>query len=258
MAVPKDGEQHQGEPWMRYLDDEIKDFEKGSVDENATVIIRDVLAADSISEAKIKEAALQLDKYDKSVCLAYDPLETMTGPDYSDTLSGDLEKDWNGIFPNMRSDIDNEESRATFRQMCDEWLNFSAFKARTLVAGICAHYPEWSFKAPLKDINIGLGLRDDVLGGDVFTDCMLMVAAQHILIAGEAIRSQFTEDKGYGKGLDQTRWKLWAERFHEGSKSEGYKPDTRLAAGKAHEKMMALWPEIFPNPDLPVTIEADN
>lgn len=274
MEAPTSGEEEQqSEPWMRYLDDEIIDFEKGSIDEDATVIIRDILAADSISEAAIKEAALRLDKYDKNVRLSYDPMATMiqaarfipydnalqdrliqllhelmetpTGPDYSDTLSRQLERDWNGIFPSTRFADDNDESRASLREMCDEWVNFSAFKARTLAAGICAHYPEWSFKAPMKDIHIGMGLREDSSGDDVYVDCMLMVAAQHILIAGEALRSQFTEEGASDEGRNPARWRQWTERFREASSWNHVEQRTKVAAGQAHEKMIALWPELF-------------
>lgn len=157
----------------------------------------------------------------------------------------------------MRFADDNDESRGILRTICDKWLNFSAFKARTLAAGICAHYPGWSFKAPAKDIHIGLGLRDDISGGDIFTDCMLMVAAQHILIAGEAIRSQFTEEKDSSEGWHQSLWKQWAEGFQRAASFEGVTLETRSAAGKAHERMIALWPEVFPDTGAQVTTETE-
>lgn len=61
---------------MEYLDEELRDFEKGSIDEAATIIIRNILAlaANDMSEATIKEAALRLDEYDKNVRLSYDPM----------------------------------------------------------------------------------------------------------------------------------------------------------------------------------------
>lgn len=62
------------EPWRKFLDEEIQEFEKGSVDEDATIVIRDVLAANSTSELLFKEAALRLDKHDKSPYLTYDPM----------------------------------------------------------------------------------------------------------------------------------------------------------------------------------------
>lgn len=75
MAVAKDKEgEHTSQPWLEYLDEELQDFEKGSIDEDATIIIRDILAANDISEATIKEAALRLDEYDKNVRLSYDPM----------------------------------------------------------------------------------------------------------------------------------------------------------------------------------------
>lgn len=87
MAVAKDGEgEHISHPWMEYLDEEIRDFEKGSIDENATIIIRDILAANEISEVTIKEAALRLDEYDKSVHLSYDPMVSQLVSDISGSL----------------------------------------------------------------------------------------------------------------------------------------------------------------------------
>lgn len=98
----------------------------------------------------------------------------------------------------------------------------------------------------MKDISIGLGLRDDVLGDEIFTDCMLMVATQYILIAGEAVRSRFAEEEeeqGSSTRLNQHLWKLWTERLQEASISEYVKAETMTSAIKAHEKMIALWPE---------------
>lgn len=60
------------QPWLKYLQDEIEEFEKGSTDELATIIIRDILVANSIDEATKTEAALQLYKYAKDVHLRCD------------------------------------------------------------------------------------------------------------------------------------------------------------------------------------------
>lgn len=62
------------QPWLEYLEDEIEDFEKGSVDEQATIIIRNILAANTTDEATEKEAALQLEKHARSVHLRSDPM----------------------------------------------------------------------------------------------------------------------------------------------------------------------------------------
>lgn len=60
------------EPWRDYLDEEIQDFEDGSIDQAVPILIRDILEPDSVSEAAIKTAALQLAEYDESVFLSYD------------------------------------------------------------------------------------------------------------------------------------------------------------------------------------------
>lgn len=72
-----------------------------------------------------------------------------------------------------------------------------------------------------------------------------MVAAQYILIAGEAIKTQFAEQETPGEGWDQARWRLWAERFREASDWEGIETKTKHAADQAYKKMVALWPELF-------------
>lgn len=171
---------------------------------------------------------------------------------------------------NTQSLAEDDESQADRKQKCDHWLNFSAFKARTLAAGICADYRDWSFKAPLKDISIGLGLRDDVSGDEIFTSCMVMVAIQYVLIAGEAVRSRFTEDdegeeeeeeekeQGSKTRLNQHLWKLWTKCFEETAVCGTLKAEMKTAAGKAHEKMIALWPEIFPNVGLEVKQGAED
>lgn len=151
--------------------------------------------------------------------------------------------------------FEDEKSRADWKQKCDQWLNFSTFKARTLAAGICANDPNWSLKAPLKDISIGLGLRDDIWGDDIFTNCVLMVAAQYIIIAGEGVRSRFTEEKeepGSNMRLNQHLWKLWTERLQEASNSENFKAKTKDAAVKAYKKLKELWPEISPDAEVRV------
>lgn len=157
-----------------------------------------------------------------------------------------------------RSPIDDETSLAAFRQKCDEWRNFSAFKARTLAAGICAHYPDWSFKAPNKDVHIGLGFRKDIRGGGVlFTKCTFMVAVQYILIAGEPIKIQFEESEALDEIGNQAVWKLWAERFREVSTMEGIEEEMKSGGKRAHDKMVALWPELFADSSVPVPDAAE-
>lgn len=72
IATDVGGGKNLSQPWLKYLEDEIQDFEKGSVDEEATIIIRNILAANTTDEATEKEAALHLDKYAKNVHLRCD------------------------------------------------------------------------------------------------------------------------------------------------------------------------------------------
>lgn len=93
-----------------------------------------------------------------------------------------------------------------------------------------------------------------------------MVATQHVLIAGEAVRSQFTKDeeeedkeeKGSKIRLNQHLWKLWIDRFQETAIRETLKAETKIAAGEAHEKMITLWPEIFSDVGMEVKKETED
>lgn len=77
-----------------------------------------------------------------------------------------------------------------------------------------------------------------------------MVAVTYILIAGDAIRSQFNDDDGLEEGWDKARWKLWAEQFQKASAWESVEARTKAAAQQAHDKMVALWPELFDDSDI--------
>lgn len=71
-ATDDGGKKNLCQPWLRYLEDEIRDFDKGSIDEDATIIIRDILTANTGDRAHIKGPALLLDKCYKDVRLRCD------------------------------------------------------------------------------------------------------------------------------------------------------------------------------------------
>lgn len=133
-----------------------------------------------------------------------------------------------------------------FRTRCDEWLNFSVFKARTLAARLGDHFDD-SFKAPDVDIDIGLELGDREKNNpnEVLRNCRLMVAAQYILVAGDAIRVHYGDPEESKGGWKRDTWTSWAEGFREASNWDNVQESTRLAAAKAHDKMVALWPDLF-------------
>lgn len=60
------------ELWRNFFDDEIKDYEDGSINQAVPIVIRDIVMPDSVSEAEIEKAALQLDEYNESILLVYD------------------------------------------------------------------------------------------------------------------------------------------------------------------------------------------
>lgn len=140
-------------------------------------------------------------------------------------------------------------------KQCEEWVNFSVFKARMLAAGICAKDGD-DFKAPGRDIPIGLGLETSsgkAAGGDghenrdgnLLRDCKLMVSAQYILIAGETIKANINQNPY--QGWDGQSWKKWATRFLEATTSSNLQETTKMAAKDAHDMMVRLWPDLFMN-----------
>lgn len=72
-----------------------------------------------------------------------------------------------------------------------------------------------------------------------------MVAAQYILIAGEAIKSQFNDPEDSEEGWNKACWRLWAEQFQGASSWDRVEAQTKEAAQQAHYQMVALWPELF-------------
>lgn len=146
------------------------------------------------------------------------------------------------------------------QKQCEEWVSFSVFKARTLVAGICAKVgDEYDFKHPRVDIPIGLGLEGEVgVSGDIaltklLQDCKLMVSAQFILIAGEAIKADIDADPC--KGWDDEAWKIWASKFLEATTWDNVQKKTKVASKEAHDKMVKLWPDLFVNKGKTTTLE---
>lgn len=114
--------------------------------------------------------------------------------------------------------------------MCNEWVNFSSFIARTTEAGLNGDYYNYML------IDISHGLDDDLPQG-LKRDCQVMVAAQYILLAGGTLAENcFKADE----------WRRWAEKLKEISKKEEG-VNTRLASAteEAYRYMVSLHPAVF-------------
>lgn len=68
------GEVGGDEPWVVYLNQEINESEKDSVDQDITIIIRDIIASTAASEDAIKNAAVRLDTKYQSIHNAVEPI----------------------------------------------------------------------------------------------------------------------------------------------------------------------------------------
>lgn len=79
-----------------------------------------------------------------------------------------------------------------------------------------------------------------------------MVAAQYILLAGEALKSCFIS---WGR---PDYHKPWIEGFRMATTWEGPKEATKVAVKQAYEKAVALWPEALPGDEAQVTEEAES
>lgn len=118
---------------------------------------------------------------------------------------------------------------------CNEWVNFSCFLARFLEAGLMGNGPD---RCKYSSIDIRAGLDDDLPPGPI-RDCKLMVAAQHILLAGRVLAGEcFNQSL---KSFSPDKWRQWAGRLEEISKQERGKNESLASAAKnAHEYMMSL------------------
>jgi Protein of unknown function (DUF3632) len=146
-------------------------------------------------------------------------------------------------FPCAASYHYYDPSSSILRQ-CNEWVNFSSFLARCIASGINDSYKDGY---ELLKININEALEKDHPPG-IYRDCWIMVAAQYILLAGEAIYKQMISSAVKGsdserRGLD--KWRLWANMFGKRADEEDSKSEANSAAFAAYQKMVSLHPELF-------------
>jgi Protein of unknown function (DUF3632) len=120
----------------------------------------------------------------------------------------------------------------------DEWVNLSSFLARCIESGIDDNNQNSCRCAGFDIINA----LEKPLRPSVYRDRRVMVAAQHILLAGRVIYEWLI--KTTVKGLEE--WRLWAIRFRAlADDMEDKESELKSATKQAYEKVVSLHPDVF-------------
>jgi hypothetical protein len=118
-------------------------------------------------------------------------------------------------------------------------VNFSAFIARCINAGLLDRYSDNVSKYPSWDIDDGL--EKDLQPG-ILKNCRVMVSAQYIILAGRRLYEIFLSKSAEKSEWWQEKWQLWLGKFE--ALSEGYEKDgnTEMAdmTREAHDLMLSL------------------
>ncbi|KAH6890275.1 hypothetical protein B0T10DRAFT_315059 [Thelonectria olida] len=129
------------------------------------------------------------------------------------------------------------------------WVNSSALIAKLFQAGFLEKdAPGWM----AFDMNKAFVTRTE--GGSEFATnigrkSQVLATANNILIAGEALARELKSSRKH-RLLDTENWKFWASKFQEvanaaGEESEEVGWNLKASAQEAHDKMIALYPELF-------------
>lgn len=144
------------------------------------------------------------------------------------------------------ADAEDSDEPDDFRWQCDAWVNFSAFKARCMEAGVLdqATNPYGFPGAELIE-----GLEHD-MAGQPERDCKVLVAAHYLTRAGRAIHAKLT-DEAAGKDAAMARrgrlkWQLWAARLEHLAEAGALGPRVVDAVKAARRKLVMLEPGLFP------------
>lgn len=153
----------------------------------------------------------------------------------------------------LARDYKNKIGEGKLKKECDEWINFTTLLARCIEAGVIAEY---EFRWELCCMDINKALERDLPHG-IRRDCLLMGAAQYVLLAGRTLsvdcyKDPFEEMEGWFAGgyvEGPVRWRRWADRFKEISREENGNPRIASVTKQAHEHMVSLHPELFGDDD---------
>jgi hypothetical protein len=136
-------------------------------------------------------------------------------------------------------EIQDGNGQYSFQEFCDQWVNFTSFRARWLEAGLndrsskrCHH--------SIHDISVAL---EENMPFGPRRECLLLVAAHYILLAGRILANDCLKKIPNNFGPD--KWTRWAEKFGQISRQEP--ENTRLASATkaASEYMLSLRQEIL-------------
>jgi hypothetical protein len=113
----------------------------------------------------------------------------------------------------------------SFQRVCDEWVNFTSFLARWLGAGLDHHYED---RSCYPCYNISKALDDD-LPREVRRKCLLLMAANYIMLAGRTLARDCHDLDEVSNKVDRTNghagpkdWSKYQRRIREYSIDLGY------------------------------------
>ena len=144
------------------------------------------------------------------------------------------------------ANADDSDGPEDFQWQCDAWVNFSAFKARCMEAGVLDQETNpYGFPGG----ELIEGLEQDITSQPE-RDCKVMVAAQYLIKAGRVIHEKLiveaaTKDSATAR-RGRSKWQLWAARLEELAEKGGLEPRVVDAIKAARRKLVTLEPELFP------------
>ncbi|KAJ9150781.1 hypothetical protein NKR23_g3411 [Pleurostoma richardsiae] len=164
---------------------------------------------------------------------------------YDDTSYSAAARDfWNHDNVNAVPGISIDDD---LRERCEKWISISAFLAKLLNAGALG---ETAIVWAAMDLKEGLEKTDDDSRINLLAlACKQVVAVQYILLAGDLLAwaAQARSSEKIAGGLNLEKWRLWADRLGEISREtpEDAEWGLKVAAGKAHARMINLHPELL-------------
>ncbi|KAI2006423.1 hypothetical protein LOZ50_003148 [Ophidiomyces ophidiicola] len=161
---------------------------------------------------------------------------------------------WSGDWTNIFEEIYiNKKSKE--KEQCSQLVNFTAFLARAIEAGISRENPDfgqfaWGDVSDGLEEGIPLGeiYYQQALPEGIRRDTGVMMAAQYFILATDALnRMMVFEGSERTRAWGRFKWTFWAGTFGDLARGERGElgADARREAFKAHQKMVALHPEFF-------------
>lgn len=140
----------------------------------------------------------------------------------------------------------HDVARKTLQEDCDMWINLSAFLARLLDAAMLGEDGlHWA------NVDVSEALQGTVGDSPVYEILQrsrTIIAMQYVLLSGKRlVQEARTPTRRWTHPLNAKIWKAWAEKLKDiaVAAASGVPWDLKTQAGKAHERMVELWPELF-------------